>query len=267
MAEATAQVRDGEPAAAGSRGAEVHDRAESLGGFEIDVYFQGLAAIKDVDVEVGRKELLGLIGPNGAGKTTLVNVLTGFQRPTKGRVFLDGQDVTNRPPHAFRRSGVARTFQAGRLFLEMPVVENVEVAAVNQGVNRAKGHAHAMEMLEWVGLADKAHMLAGALPYTDERRVGIARALAMNPHYVLLDEPAAGMSDHECDEIMHLIGEIPERFGCGVLLIEHNMRVVMGVCHRVQVLDGGRTITHGTPKEIMAHPEVIKAYLGHTAEA
>ena len=266
MAEATAL--DGTvPAATASRAAAIHDRENCLGGFEIDVYFQGLAAIKDVDVEVGRKEILGLIGPNGAGKTTLVNVLTGFQPPTKGRVYLDGEDVTDWSPHHLRRSGVARTFQAGRLFLNMPVSENVEVAAVNQGISRAKGHAHAMEILEWIGLADKAHVPAGVLPYTDERRVGIARALAMSPRYVLLDEPAAGMSDHECDEIMHLIGEIPGRFGCGVLLIEHNMRVVMGVCHRVQVLDIGKTITHGTPKEIMAHPEVIKAYLGSTSEA
>ncbi|MEQ8500440.1 MAG: ABC transporter ATP-binding protein, partial [Sneathiellaceae bacterium] len=208
-----------------------------------------------------------VLGPNGAGKTTLVNVLTGFQPPTKGRFFLDGEDATDWSPHYLRRKGVARTFQAGRLFLQMPVSENVEVAAVNQGVSRAKGHAHAMEILDWMGLADKAHLPAGVLPYTDERRVGIARALAMNPRYVLLDEPAAGMSDHECDEIMHLIAEIPGRFGCGVLLIEHNMRVVMGVCQRVQVLDGGRTVTYGTPKEIMAHPEVIKAYLGSTAEA
>ena len=242
--------------------ANSNEVAETLAAEGVAVHFEGLLALDDVDLEVRRHEILGLIGPNGAGKTTLVNVLTGFQKPSKGRVKLAGRDVTGRPPHLLRRDGVGRTFQAGRLFREIPISENVEVAAVSLGLGRRRAHEHAMEILDWVGLADRAHLTAAILPYTDERRVGIARALAMEPDYVLLDEPAAGMSDLECDDLMHLIGEIPDRFGCGVLLIEHNMRVVMGVSHRVHVLDGGKTITHGTPEEIQAHPEVIAAYLG-----
>ena len=242
--------------------ANSNEVAETLAAEGVAVHFEGLLALDDVDLEVRRHEILGLIGPNGAGKTTLVNVLTGFQKPSKGRVRLAGRDVTGRPPHLLRRDGVGRTFQAGRLFKEIPISENVEVAAVSLGLGRRRAHEHAMEILDWVGLADRAHLTAAILPYTDERRVGIARALAMKPDYVLLDEPAAGMSDLECDDLMHLIGEIPDRFGCGVLLIEHNMRVVMGVSQRVHVLDGGKTITHGTPEEIQAHPEVIAAYLG-----
>ncbi len=242
--------------------ANSNEVAETRAAEGVAVHFDGLLALDDVDLEVRRHEILGLIGPNGAGKTTLVNVLTGFQKPSKGRVRLAGRDVTGRPPHLLRRDGVGRTFQAGRLFREIPISENVEVAAVSLGLGRRRAHEHAMEILDWVGLADRAHLTAAILPYTDERRVGIARALAMEPDYVLLDEPAAGMSDLECDDLMHLIGEIPDRFGCGVLLIEHNMRVVMGVSQRVHVLDGGKTITHGTPEEIQAHPEVIAAYLG-----
>ena len=145
----------------------------------------------------------------------------------------------------------------------MPVSENIEVAAVSLGLNRKKANAHAMELLEWLGLADRAKLPAGVLPYTDERRVGIGRALAMNPSFVLLDEPAAGMSDLECDEIMKIVSEIPSKFGCGVLLIEHNMRVIMGVCERIHVLDSGKTISRGTPQEVQNDPAVIKAYLGH----
>lgn len=233
-----------------------------LSAVDVEVAFDGLKAIADVNVELNNGEVLGLIGPNGAGKTTLVNVLTGFQKPTQGRVLLDGKDVTGRLPHRYRRDGVARTFQAGRLFQSLPVIENVEVAAVSQGLSRRKARRHALEILKWVGMADKAEFEAGALPYTDERRVGIARALIMNPSFVLLDEPAAGMTDQECDDLIRIIRAIPEEFHCGVLLIEHNMRVVMDICHRIHVLDGGQTITQGTPEEIRSHPEVIAAYLG-----
>ena len=231
---------------------------------QVSVRFEGLTAVDSVDETLHQGEILGLIGPNGAGKTTLVNAMTGFQLPVSGEVLLGGKVISRSTPHWIRRHGVARTFQAGRLFREMPISENVEVAAVSMGLSRKKAHAHAMELLDWLGLADRAELPAGVLPYTDERRVGIARALVLSPQFVLLDEPAAGMSDLECDDIMQVVREIPERFGCGVLLIEHNMRVIMGVCARIHVLDSGRTISRGTPTEVQNDPVVINAYLGHS---
>lgn len=230
---------------------------------QVSVRFEGLTAVDTVDETLHIGEILGLIGPNGAGKTTLVNAMTGFQMPSTGEVRLGNKVISGLTPHWIRRHGVSRTFQAGRLFREMPVSENVEVAGVSLGLSRRKAHRQAMELLDWLGLADRAALPAGVLPYTDERRVGIARALAMSPQFVLLDEPAAGMSDLECDDIMHIVSEIPSKFSCGVLLIEHNMRVIMGVCQRIHVLDSGRTISRGTPQQVQSDPAVIKAYLGH----
>jgi branched-chain amino acid transport system ATP-binding protein len=237
-------------------------QASELTAEGVVVRFGGLAAISDVSLTVRRHEVFGLIGPNGAGKTTLVNCLTGFQRPTEGRVLLGREATTGWTPDRFRSEGVARTFQAGRLFRDMTVLENVEVTAVALGLNRRAAAARAMAMLDWVGLAAQAHRIAGTLPYTDERRVGIARALILSPAFILLDEPAAGMSDAECEDLAEWVASIPHRFDCGVLLIEHNMRVIMGVSDRIHVLDGGRTLAEGTPAEIQANPAVIAAYLG-----
>ena len=242
------------------------DMEERLEAHDISVNFEGLAAVDEVTVSMGRHEIFGLIGPNGAGKTTLVNVLTGFQKPTHGRVVLAGVDVTGMPPHRIGRRGLARTFQAVRLYPDMLVIENLEAAAVGTGLSRREASRRARAILEWMNFTDKAYDHADTLPYGDERRVGIGRALAMAPHFVLLDEPAAGMSDAECDDLMALISRIPGDFGCGVLLIEHNMRVIMGVCDRIHVIDSGRTIGEGTPQEIQANPEVIRAYLGSRSE-
>jgi branched-chain amino acid transport system ATP-binding protein len=253
----------GLPPVVASRGAE-HDGVDLVAD-DVTVAFGGLVAIGNVSLRLRRQEILGLIGPNGAGKTTLVNCFTGFQEPSCGQIRLGGTNVTSWNPMRFRRAGIARTFQAGRLFRDMTVVENVEVAAAGLGRNRSAACRLALEILDHFGIGDKAQKIAGTLAYTDERRVGMARALVVPPSFVLLDEPAAGMTDAECDDLMAVISDIPSDFGCGVLLVEHNMRVVMGVCHRIHVLDSGRTIAEGTPAEIKANRTVIDAYLGDSA--
>jgi branched-chain amino acid transport system ATP-binding protein len=239
-----------------------NNNAAELSAENLVVRFQGLSAISDVSLTVLRHEVFGLIGPNGAGKTTLVNCLTGFQRPAGGRVMVGGEDATGWTAPAFRERGVARTFQAVRLFKDMNVIENVEVTAVGMGLSLRHARDHARAMLGWIGLGDKESWRAGALPYTDQRRLGIARGLVLSPAFILLDEPAAGMSDAECEHLMELVASIPRTFTCGVLLIEHNMRVVMGISQRIHVLDGGRTLAEGTPAEIQSHQGVMSAYLG-----
>ena len=207
-------------------------------------------------------EILGLIGPNGAGKTTLVNALTGFQKPTEGRVFLDDVDITGWAPHRIGRRGLGRTFQGVRIFRELTAFENVELGALGVGASRKEARTRASELLERMHLADRADRKAGTLPYGDERRIGLLRVLAMLPAFLMLDEPAAGMNEAESDDLMAAVAEIRDEFGCGVLVIEHDMRVIMGLCERIQVLDYGKTISVGTPTEVQRDPAVITAYLG-----
>ncbi|MEI5680777.1 ABC transporter ATP-binding protein [Mesorhizobium sp. CCNWLW179-1] len=228
----------------------------------VTVRFGGLRALSDINLTLRPSEIVGLIGPNGAGKTTLVNCLSGFQKPTSGSVIVNNASTASWTAADFRFNGVARTFQSGRLFTDLTVRENIEVPLVALGMSRAKARREATALLEQTGLAASADKDAATLPYTDERRVGIARALAMQPSYLLLDEPAAGMSDSECEELMAIVQSLPRQFGCGVLLIEHNMTVVMNVSDRIHVLDVGQTLAEGRAEEIRGNLAVIDAYLG-----
>jgi ABC-type branched-subunit amino acid transport system ATPase component len=242
-------------------------RVPELRGERISVHFEGVRALEAVDLLLEPGEILGLIGPNGAGKTTLVNALTGFQRPTSGRLLLDGEDVTRMAPHKLAHAGLARTFQSGRSFPDLTAFENVEVGAVGVGVRRSEARTRAGAALDELGLGDCAQLLAGSLSSGQERRLQVARAVAMRPRYLFLDEPAAGLNEAESDELTAAIAALPERLGCGVIVIEHDMRVIMGLCHRIQVLDHGETISIGTPESVRADPAVIAAYLGTESHA
>jgi branched-chain amino acid transport system ATP-binding protein len=235
---------------------------EKLEAFDMKVHFKGVRAVDGVDVVLERNEILGLIGPNGAGKTTLVNALSGFQRPTAGRVLIGGLDVSQWAPHRRARVGLTRTFQNVRVFPFLSAYENVEAAAVSVGMRRREAARWTMEVLERMSLAPKRHVEAGALPHGEERRLGIARALATRPRFLLLDEPAAGLNESESDELARALREIHGSFTCGLLVIEHDMRVIMSLCDRIQVLDYGKTISIGTPAEVRRDPAVLTAYLG-----
>ena len=235
----------------------------------VGVHFEGLRAVESVNLRLEKGEILGLIGPNGAGKTTLVNVLTGLQRPNEGKVLVDGVDATSWNACNFAHRGVARTFQAARLFLDMSALENVEMPGFALGLKRAEARERALKTLDFMGVAGRAEVKAAALSYGEQRLVGIARALALRPKFLLLDEPAAGMSPVEAHDLLERIGALRERYGCGVLVIEHNMQLIMKLCDRVQVLARGATIAVGPPAEVQRSTAVREAYLGSdvTAEA
>jgi branched-chain amino acid transport system ATP-binding protein len=238
---------------------------EILEARELKVHFGGVHAVDGVDLELRKGEILGLIGPNGAGKTTLVNALSGFQKPTAGRVFLNGEDVTGWSPNRLARRGLTRTFQAVRLFAGLTVLENIELGGVGVGMRRPAARRAARELLERLDLADKADSLATGLPHGLERRLGILRALAAKPAFLLLDEPAAGLNEHESDELVGALTLIRDDFSCALVVIEHDMRVIMRLCERIQVLDYGKTISMGTPAQVRADPAVLTAYLGRRA--
>ena len=227
--------------------------------------FDGVDALREVTLELHTGEIVGLIGPNGAGKSTLVNVLTGFDFPDEGSVELEGRVITRWSPHRRGRHGLARTFQHSRSFRELSVRENVEVAALGSGVGVREARRRADDLLERLRLTAYARAPARSLPHGDERRLGVARALATNPRFVLMDEPAAGLPEAEVPDFAAVVRSVADEHGAGVLLIDHNMALVMDVCHRIQVLDHGATLAEGAPNEIRANLDVASAYLGETA--
>jgi branched-chain amino acid transport system ATP-binding protein len=234
----------------------------SLRASSVSRSFEGVKALQDVTLELHRHEVVGLIGPNGAGKSTLVNVLSGFDFPSAGSVDMGERDVTSWPSHRRARAGLARTFQHSRSFRDLSVRENVEVAALGVGASGREARRRADGLLELLGLEEWAGTRAGALAHGDERRLGVARALATEPAFVLMDEPAAGLPEAEVPDFAEVVRSVRDDHDAGVLLIDHNMALVMGVCDRVQVLDQGRTLAEGTPAEIRENLDVAAAYLG-----
>lgn len=208
---------------------------------------------------------MGLIGPNGAGKSTLVNVLSGFDRPSSGTVDLEGRDVTRWRPNRRGRAGLARTFQHSHAFRALSVRENIEVAAVGAGASPRTARGRAAELLDLLGLGGNADALADGLAQGDERRLGVARALATNPRFVLLDEPAAGLPEAEVTAFAEAVRTVRDDREAGVLLVDHNMALIMETCDRIHVLDEGRTLAEGTPADIRANLDVAAAYLGDSA--
>ena len=227
--------------------------------------FEGLHALEDVTLELHRDEVVGLIGPNGAGKTTLVNIVSGFDFPTSGTVELERRDVTRWSPGRRGRAGLARTFQHSRSFRGLTVRENVEVAALGVRATPREARRRADRLLGLLGLRQRASAPAASLPHGDERKLGVARALASEPRFVLLDEPAAGLPEGEVPDFASVVRSIRDDFKAGVLLIDHNMSLVMAVCDRIQVLDQGKTLAEGSPAEIRGNLDVAAAYLGDTA--
>ena len=252
-------------AASGTEHAHERRPGGTLRASSVSRSFAGIEALRGVTLELTRGEVVGLIGPNGAGKSTLVNVLSGFDRPTAGSVELDGHDVTGWSAHRRGRHGLARTFQHSHSFRALSVRENVEVAALGAGAPARRAAQRAEQLLELLALAKYADTPAASLAHGDERRLGVARALASEPRYVLMDEPAAGLPEAEVPDFAAVVRSVRDDHGAGVLLIDHNMALIMDVCDRIHVLDQGTSLADGTPAEIRANLDVAAAYLGESA--
>ncbi len=247
---------------------QVHDRRPgTLRAADVTRSFAGVHALNGVTLELRRHEVLGLIGPNGAGKSTLVNILTGFDFPDGGKVELEGREITRWLPHRRGRAGIARTFQHSHSFRALTVRENVEVSALGSGAGVGEARRRAATLLDLLGLERSADSAAGALAHGDERRLGVACALATEPQFVLMDEPAAGLPEAEIPDFAAVVRSVRDEHDAGVLLIDHNMALVLEVCDRIQVLDEGRTLAEGTPAEIRVNRDVTAAYLGESGTA
>ncbi len=249
-------------------------KAENLG-----ISFGGLRAVDDLNIEIKKGQLYGLVGPNGAGKTTVFNMITGVYKPTTGKFWLDGEDLTGKGQETINHKGIARTFQNIRLFNNMSVIRNVMVGLHNQpefkcgvfsSIFRLPAHfrtekamrARAKEILEIVGLLDERNNLSCNLPYGKQRKLEIARALATNPKLLCLDEPAAGMNPHETEDLMTIVRRIRDDYDVTILLIEHDMKFVSGLCDEITVLNFGTVLAQGAPEVALNDPEVVKAYIG-----
>ena len=243
----------------------------------LSIQFGGLRAVDDLNLQINKGELYGMIGPNGAGKTTVFNLLTGEYKPTTGIIKLMNEDITGKSPIEINKAGIARTFQNIRLFKDQSVLDNVKIGLHNQykystaaGILRLPSYfkkekemnEKAMELLKVFDLDQEADTLSSNLPYGKQRKLEIARAMATNPKLLLLDEPAAGMNPNETAELMENIAYIRENFGITILLIEHDMKLVSGICEKLTVLNFGRVLKQGTTSEVLSDPEVVKAYLG-----
>jgi branched-chain amino acid transport system ATP-binding protein len=244
---------------------------------ELGIDFGGLTAVNDLNLQVFDGEIAGLIGPNGAGKTTVFNLLTKVYKPTRGKIYFDGKDTAGKSVVDINKAGIARTFQNIRLFKRMSVLDNVKVGMHNKvtygmwhgifrdGVFRSREKEmdqKAMELLDVFGIADKADYVASQLPYGEQRKLEICRALASEPKLLLLDEPAAGMNPNETLELRETVRKVRDDFGIAILLIEHDMKFVMGICEEITVLEYGKIIAHGDPETVSNDPRVIAAYLG-----
>ena len=253
------------------------DKKPILDVRELGIDFGGLTAVDNFNLMIGRNEIAGLIGPNGAGKTTVFNLLTNVYQPTRGSILIDGMPTAGKKTYQVNRMGVARTFQNIRLFKELSVIDNIKVGLhesmkynlassllrmPNYWKEEKQCTERALELLDIFHMADLANAQAGSLPYGAQRRLEIMRALATGPKLLLLDEPAAGMNPNETEELMHTIHSVRDQFGVAILLIEHDMNFVMGICEEITVLDYGRVIARGDGKAIRNNPKVIAAYLG-----